>query len=286
MAGEREFPDLPWGAASDSSLGVDNIVLDLAGEYIFRFPRTEENARQLDKEIRLLPVVNEFVRAPTPKLEFVGKGTGLVVCPFVGYRKIGGVPLAEVPADGGLDSVAAAMDQLLCDLANLPELALRAARVWGDPKKDWREGFLGWFSRWEDLLLPRLPPGVRRRIREDWDAFLTNPDSFAFTPVLLHRDLTPDHILWDGREVCGIIDWGDASVGDPAYDLTGLAFLGKARLDAVAGRRAAVMGDGWRERLAFYRRRLPQIQAVSAIVDRRDPALFERLARDIERSFV
>ena len=38
---------------------------------------------------------------------------------------------------------------------------------------------------------------------------------------MLHGDLSPDHILADaGRAgLAGIIDWGDARLGDPAWDL-------------------------------------------------------------------
>ncbi len=39
-------------------------------------------------------------------------------------------------------------------------------------------------------------------------------------PVLLHGDLSPDHILWDpqAKRITGIIDFGDMQFGDPAWD--------------------------------------------------------------------
>ena len=43
-----------------------------------------------------------------------------------------------------------------------------------------------------------------------------------FEPALLHADLSPDHIRFSVSEqrITGIIDWGDASIGDPDYDLS------------------------------------------------------------------
>lgn len=37
-------------------------------------------------------------------------------------------------------------------------------------------------------------------------------------PVLLHGDLEPDHLFYSGDQVVGIIDFGDAKLGDPLYD--------------------------------------------------------------------
>ena len=39
-----------------------------------------------------------------------------------------------------------------------------------------------------------------------------------FQPVLLHGDLSPDHVLYDGDRVTSIIDFGDVMIGDAAWD--------------------------------------------------------------------
>lgn len=45
-------------------------------------------------------------------------------------------------------------------------------------------------------------------------------ESFAVrTPVLLHYDLTPDHIFVDSDSITGVIDWGAVHSGDPVRDL-------------------------------------------------------------------
>lgn len=37
-------------------------------------------------------------------------------------------------------------------------------------------------------------------------------------PVLLHGDLEPDHLFYAADQIIGIIDFGDAKLGDPLYD--------------------------------------------------------------------
>lgn len=50
---------------------------------------------------------------------------------------------------------------------------------------------------------------------------------------LVHADLTEDHLFVEGNRLLGIIDWGDAMVTDPFYELVALhlgAFAGDRRL--------------------------------------------------------
>ncbi len=43
-----------------------------------------------------------------------------------------------------------------------------------------------------------------------------------WTPVFIHGDLQVDHVFVAGDEVTGIIDWSEASQGDPMFDLATL----------------------------------------------------------------
>ena len=53
-------------------------------------------------------------------------------------------------------------------------------------------------------------------------AYLTalNPTEINFTNTLLHGDFYAKHLIIDSnRKLCGVIDWGDTHVGNPALDL-------------------------------------------------------------------
>jgi aminoglycoside phosphotransferase len=57
-----------------------------------------------------------------------------------------------------------------------------------------------------------------------------------WTPVFTHGDLQITHVFVDGDEVAGVIDWSEASRGDPLWDLATLTLGHEERLgEVVAG---------------------------------------------------
>jgi aminoglycoside phosphotransferase (APT) family kinase protein len=84
------------------------------------------------------------------------------------------------------------------------------------------------------LVLPALDIDEQRRA----EALFADVETLAgFEPVLTHSDLLPEHMLCRDGRLVGVIDWGDARVGDPALDYAWLlnvpfphseVFLGRA----------------------------------------------------------
>src|SRR3954466_9405249 len=84
-----------------------------------------------------------------------------------------------------------------------------------------------------------LPVDVVTRNRRLAEAALR-----PWTPVFTHGDLHIEHVFVDGDEVTGIIDWSEASQGDPLYDLAALALAHEEHLDdVIAGYGGDVDGD-------------------------------------------
>ena len=81
--------------------------------------------------------------------------------------------------------------------------------------------------------------------------------SYRGPGVLLHNDLKPAHLFGvsDGRRrhLSAIIDWGDASVGDPAADLARLSMSGPAVTTAFLEGYGVQINTELSERLARYR---------------------------------
>ncbi|MBO0782923.1 MAG: aminoglycoside phosphotransferase family protein, partial [Ktedonobacteraceae bacterium] len=96
------------------------------------------------------------------------------------------------------------------------------------------------------------------RFEEVWQA-LRHLDSFAVrTPVLLHYDLTPDHILVGSDEsITGVIDWGAVHSGDPVRDLVRWNYWDPSScpIDWLASTygQSLVTGKGFEERLKLAR---------------------------------
>lgn len=70
------------------------------------------------------------------------------------------------------------------------------------------------FDRFAAEVVPRLPAGTDTWLQDRLDLLRDAPAS-----VVVHGDLSADHVLVHEGRVSGVIDWGDARAGDPAKDL-------------------------------------------------------------------
>ena len=140
----------------------------------------------------------------------------------------------------------------LTALHAVPVEQARAARV---PEIDLGEEL---YRPMVEACLPHLGPMGRRWLEERFATFIAEGGSRGAPRVLVHGDLGCGHILADEAGRLGaIIDWGDALIADPAYDLAALlancprgfaervlaAYEGPARRDPDMRRRATFYVD-------------------------------------------
>jgi len=96
------------------------------------------------------------------------------------------------------------------------------------------------------------------RFEEVWQG-LRDLGAFAVrNPVLLHYDLTPDHIFVDGDDsITGVIDWGAIQSGDPIRDLVRWNYWDtyECSIDWLASTygQSLVMSKGFEERMKLAR---------------------------------
>ena len=106
-------------------------------------------------------------------------------------------------------------------------------------------------ARWRSL------PG---RLVAEMDAWLPAAEELfeprTSPPVLLHGDLHEDHLFVDAATgaIRGVIDFSDAQLGDPRYDLVAL-HAGTFHFDPEL-LRACLLGYGWRPSPSFAREML------------------------------
>src|ERR1700730_12960906 len=91
----RNFPQVEISTARPITRGWDSFVLEVNGELIFRFPMRDDVIPYLQKELRLLPVLEQALSTPIPHSDFIGKGDTSYPYTFVGYRKLEGVALDD-----------------------------------------------------------------------------------------------------------------------------------------------------------------------------------------------
>ena len=176
--------------------GYDFEVVIADDEWVFRFPRRPGVEEALELEIALLPAVAPALPVDVPRFELVSRDPL-----FVGYRLIRGEPLLDEDGEG----VRAFL------------VALHAFDPSGLPLQrfDWVEAYRDQCTEFERVVFPLLEHGQRERASR---LFGEADTLVGFEPALVHADLGPDHLrVRDGR-LAGVIDWGDARMGDPAID--------------------------------------------------------------------
>lgn len=88
---------------------------------------------------------------------------------------------------------------------------------------------------------PELGPGAATEI-----AALTATSPWTGSPVWVHGDLYPRHLLHTDGVLSGIIDWGDTHAGDPALDLTlGFTLLPPDAVPAFRAAYGSIDHDTW-----------------------------------------
>jgi aminoglycoside phosphotransferase (APT) family kinase protein len=176
--------------------GYDFHVVVVEDEWVFRFPRRAGVEAALETEIELLPTIGPALPVPVPSFEHVSREPL-----FVAYRLLRGTPLVDEDGEG----VRAFLDALHAfDASGLPV-----------ERPPWVEAYELQCAEFERLVLPLLDADLRTAAKL---LFAETETLVGFEPALLHADLGPDHLLVRDSRLSGVIDWGDARVGDPALD--------------------------------------------------------------------
>lgn len=219
------FPRFSVHAITFLAEGWGSSAWEVNGDYVFRFPKYREITPGLLREIGALPVLAEGLPLPVPHFEFVWRGGSAYNGLFVGYRKIPGIPL--IPAHLSASAVTGLASQLaefLTALHRFPRQRLAGLGIPDASAADWRRRYTALYESVRARIFPLLEPHRWRNLAAIWDRFLQDDANFRFAPVLLHADLSGEHILFDVQHACitGVVDWEDITVGDPALDFTGL----------------------------------------------------------------
>ncbi len=212
-------PAIAFDGARVVDTGWDFVVVD-TGEWVFRVPRRDAVAAQLRVERRLLALLAPRlpVAVPEMSLHWLDDGT-----PYALYRRLPGEGAACSDARTIGTDVAALLTALHgIEPADGLVLGLAApGRLDLDVLAD----------RATAEVVPLLPWAAIGALHEAF-AVLREP---VPREVVVHADLGESNLLFDGGRLCGVIDWTDAHVGDPALDLSW--YVGCLGLD---GARAAL----------------------------------------------
>jgi len=240
------FPDLAFETARLSPTGEDHAVVILDEAWAFRFPRTLEQAGWFQAEVGLLRALAGRTSIATPDYRYLAPdgafgGYALIHGEEMSLRAFAAMPRADQEA------ILVQLADFLSSLHTLPAHLLTRTDGVRRTNADWaREAVSQYFERTRAVIAPHAPAGLIDRLDRFHDAYLARVWPCN---AVIHGDLREAHLLMapGGARLVGVIDFGDAVVGDPAYDFGVLWMLGDWAL-AFAVERYARADDRLLER--------------------------------------
>ncbi len=236
-------------------------VPSAAGDWVVRIPRPAAwwAMRDLEKDARLLPLLGrQPFQVAIPRDVILIRNVDGTSC-GTAHRFVPGAPLRArgVPRKAR----AALCAQLGEFLAILHATPVDQAKRSGAKEIDlWRDQYVSLVEE----TLSALSPGARAWLERVADDFERRGGSADAPRVLIHADLSGDHLLVDDRgALSGVIDFSDAVVADPALDFAGiLNDLGWRDLERVWAHYTGEVDEGAIARTQFYIAVAPIFQVV------------------------
>ncbi len=251
------FPSIDIGSVRYFAAGWDYELWEVNDDLLFRFPQRAECGPPLRIEARLLAALADRLSVPVPTPEYVTDGCESFPLPFFAYRKLPGVPLAEAgPGPEAMRSIGEQAGRFLAELHSFPVDRAAELGVRVRAGERWRQRYVRLRERVRADVYPLLEDDETKRIEAFWEDFLGREEYVRFRPALIHSDLDDAHVLVDAERggITGVIDFGDALVGDPALDFAG--FEGSFR-DAILQSYELPLDETFGERPDLYRRISP-----------------------------
>ncbi len=258
---QRSFPQITIRTAIPITSGWDSFVLEINGELIFRFAMREDVEVRFQKEIQLLPVLEQTLSTPIPHFDYIGRGETEYPYSFVGYRRLGGTSLAnESITAEQLAALAPVLGVFLSELHRFPTQQAAQLGVEECTPAQWREMYRSRYLDIQQRVFPLLDAELCTKSEQLWEGFLGTQINFTFQPVFIHGDLGCEHIFCDPlhARLTGVIDWGDSITGDPALDFVGLHWEhGQAFTERVLANYQGTIDAAFWQRMDFYLRYQP-----------------------------
>ena len=228
--------------------GVDNAAYEVNGELIVRARKeTDPNRRSEStrREADLLAALKELSPLPVPEPIFADVKTGVLA-----YFKLPGIALLDRPV-AEPTRLAPDLGEFLGRLHQAPvqEMEKLVGRD-NDTLTAWRRE-----AERDFLKVAEQLPAKARRLVEDFLG--RTPLSEGRVVAFCHNDLGAEHLLVEvgTNSITGVIDWTDAAIADPAYDLA-LIYrdLGPEVFDLTLDYYGRAFDAADRERTVFYAR--------------------------------
>jgi len=278
--------------------GWNNRIYQIGSEYMLKTPLNHNKEKQLDMEVQISRFLQGRISVPIPSFVHYGRMEDGNFAAL--YRKLNGVNITnkeygiqedrirpdflgkEKKLEFFRDVTRISMEIMSISAEQVPEIAI----------KDGRE-LMEYY--WDILRLARgkifnlIDRNSENRI-EDYFRSALKPEVFNFKPCFIHGDLGGWNMLYDMEtsRVSGLLDWGNASISDPALDYSELVYDYGDEFSTVflgVTNQSGIKHDyGFLKRSAFYVRISGIIDALYGI-ENDNPSYIKQGLEDIEIRF-
>ncbi len=217
---KNNFPDLKFKKSDIIDHGWNKTVILLDNEIVFTFPKNQEAKSKFKAEIEILPILSKKITLPIPNFQYIPTDKS-----FAGHDFVQGEPLTiecfKKLNSSQQNQIAKQVSDFLNELHNFS--ITRAKRngvtlAWSE--KDARS----YYADQAKTVYKKLSPSDNSLLENIFDTYCNGKIKKDFKKTVVHQDLTSDHILFAPKTkmVCGIIDFGDIQISDPAVDFSKL----------------------------------------------------------------
>ncbi|MED1410069.1 MULTISPECIES: phosphotransferase family protein [Bacillus] len=221
------YPELQIKSAYVNEIGQNNDVLIVNDNIVVRFPKYEKGIQKLRVETKLLERIRPFItlQIPDPSYQtFQDEMPGKV---FAGYKMIEGEPFwkeifREMNDEKQLQKLACTLAGFLKELHGIPLSTFEGVMQY--ESADMYSEIRNLFTKLKEYVYPYMREEAKKGVSLSFESYLNEGSHFNFTPSLVHGDFGMTNILYSAtkQDISGVIDFGGASIGDPAYDLAGI----------------------------------------------------------------
>jgi len=278
--------------------GWNNRIYQIGSEYMLKTPLNHNKEKQLDMEVQISRFLQGRISVPIPSFVHYGRMEDGNFAAL--YRKLNGVNITN--KEYGIQEDRIRPDflgkekklEFFRDVTRI-SMEIMSISVKQIPKVQRKAGTALIRHYTNMLLLARekifnlIDRNTEIRIEEYFKSVL-KPEVFNFRPCFIHGDLGGWNILYDIKtmKLSGLLDWGNASISDPALDYSELVYDYGDEFSTVflgVTNQSGIKHDyGFLKRSAFYVRISGIIDALYGI-ENDNPSYIKQGLEDIEIRF-
>jgi aminoglycoside 2''-phosphotransferase len=218
----KHFPQLAPVKLVYLGEGYDTVVYEMENGLAFRFAKRQERVKLLVLEAQFTRFLSGCLPLPVPNPLYVADsldGGGA----FIGYQKIEGVCPTRYSGHLSASALASEIGNFLSALHAVPLGEVERFGIGNGGRGLFPDGGLDRLREQAEYIAPKLDAGLSERLKRFMEGF-EEPAYPEAPPGLIHADLSAVHfrIKPDGSGFSGILDFGDACLGHPMFDFTGV----------------------------------------------------------------